>query len=308
MQDRPELARFEGPQLDQRSRLSARVVGWVKRSRDELRLRWLGADFDDRMRELRTHYQTDRFDPLGLDLSTFEGAARLCAFFHRAYFRTEVHGIDHIPKGRVLIVANHSGQIPIDAAIIGCALFFDAREPRVVRALVDRWAASLPFVSAFFSRLGSVVGAPSNAERLLSQEEAVLVFPEGIRGISKPFAERYQLQEFGHGFIRIALAAGCPILPLAVIGAEEQYVNVGNSTTLARLLGWPVCPLIPQILLPMGQMPLPTKYRLHFGEPLLLSGDPRESESLVGHKAYLVRQAVQSLLTAGLAQRRGVFG
>jgi 1-acyl-sn-glycerol-3-phosphate acyltransferase len=173
--------------------------------------------------------------------------------------------------------------------------------------MIDRWAAGLPFVSSFFSRLGSVVGAPDNARRLLEREEAVLVFPEGVRGISKPYTQRYQLQDFGHGFMRIALSAKAPIVPVAVIGAEEQYVNVGNSAFVAKLLGSPVCPIIPQMLLPFGQMPLPTKYRIYFGEPMHLTGDADESEASIAEKVFLVRQSIQSLLTEGLRSRRGVF-
>ena len=173
--------------------------------------------------------------------------------------------------------------------------------------MIDRWAAGLPFVSTFFSRLGSVVGAPDNARRLLEREEAVLVFPEGVRGISKPFTQRYQLQDFGHGFMRIALAAKTPIVPVAVIGAEEQYVNVGNSTFIAKLVGAPVCPIIPQMLFPLGQIPLPTKYRIFFGEPLYLDGQADEDDASIADKVFIVRQSIQTLLTDGLRQRRGVF-
>jgi 1-acyl-sn-glycerol-3-phosphate acyltransferase len=228
-------------------------------------------------------------------------------FLHRAYFRTEVHGIDRLPQGRVIIVANHSGQLPIDAVILGCSLFFDAEQPRVIRAMIDRWAASLPFVSTFFTRLGSVVGARDNARRLLERDEALLVFPEGVKGISKPFTQRYQLQEFGTGFMRIALETGAPILPVAVIGAEEQYINVGNAKIVADLLGIPACPIIPQMMLPFGQLPLPTKYRLFFGEPLRFPSSPNPDESVGAENVFLVQKSIQDLLNAGLSQRRGVF-
>jgi 1-acyl-sn-glycerol-3-phosphate acyltransferase len=270
-------------------------------------LRLVGPDFDERLAQLREHYGPVNGDAFGLDLTSFAAVAHFFGFLHRMYFRTEVHGIERLPLGRVIIVANHSGQLPLDAVILGCSLFFDAKKPRVTRAMIDRWAAGLPFVSTFFNRLGSVVGAPDNARRLLEREEAVLVFPEGIRGISKPFTQRYQLQDFGHGFMRIALATKAPILPVAVIGAEEQYVNLGNSSFGAKLVGAPVCPIIPQMLLPMGQLPLPTKYRLFFGEPMHLTGDADEEEGSVAEKVFLVRQAIQTLLTDGLRQRRGVF-
>jgi 1-acyl-sn-glycerol-3-phosphate acyltransferase len=202
-------------------------------------------------------------------------------------------------------VANHSGQIPIDAAIIGCAMFFDANPPRITRAMVDKWTATLPFVSTFFSRMGQVVGLPENARRLLEMEELLLVFPEGVRGISKPFRERYQLKEFGSGFMRLAMATNTPIVPLAVVGAEEQYVSLGSLGWAAKTLGMPVFPLVPQLAVG-GPLPLPTRYRLFFGEPMHFAGDP-EDTATVSDKVYLVREAVRHILRRGLAQRRSVF-
>ena len=175
----------------------------------------------------------------------------------------------------MLLVANHSGQVPIDAAIVGSSLFFDANPPRVVRAMVEKWTATLPFVSAFFNRVGQVVGVPENARRLLEMGEVLLAFPEGIRGVSKPFERRYQLEPFGLGFMRLAIETDTPIVPVAVIGAEEQYVSLGNLKWAARLLDIPVFPLIPQVFVPGAQMPLPTKYRIHFGEPMRFSGRAR---------------------------------
>jgi 1-acyl-sn-glycerol-3-phosphate acyltransferase len=267
----------------------------------------MGSDFEERLSQLETYYGSGKGAAFGLNLEAFGKAAHLFAFLHRMYFRTEVHGIDRVPKGRVLIVANHSGQLPIDAVILGCSLFFDTAEPRVVRAMIDRWAAGLPFVASFFGRLGSVVGAPDNARMLLEREEALLVFPEGVRGISKPFQKRYELQEFGTGFMRIALETHAPILPVAVIGAEEQYINLGNSELGAKVLGAPVFPVVPQWLMPLGTLPLPTKYRLHFGEPLHFTGSPDDDPEVIADKVFLVKQAIQSLLTCGLKQRRGVF-
>jgi 1-acyl-sn-glycerol-3-phosphate acyltransferase len=307
MSDRSVIARWTETAAREGQPLLGNLRSWANRSRERLSLRLVGPDFEERLTQLREQYGPSEGDAFGLDLQSYASIAHLFGFLHRVYFRTEIHGIDHVPAKRVLVVANHSGQLPIDAVILGCSLFFDAPRPRVTRAMIDRWAAGLPFVSTFFNRLGSVVGAPDNARRLLEREEAVLVFPEGIRGIAKPFNQRYQLQDFGLGFMRIALATGTPILPVAVIGAEEQYVNVGNSTLGAKLVGAPVCPVIPQMFLPFGQLPLPTKYRLFFGEPLHIEGDPEESEGSLAEKVFLVRQAIQALLTDGLRQRRGVF-
>ena len=277
---------------------------WAARAADEFSLRWLGGDFAERIDELNRRY---RDDPNGLDMRTVHSAARLWALFHRFYFRTEIHGIDRLPEGRVLIAANHSGQIPIDGAILGCALLLDAPRPRLVRAMVDRWVTNLPIVSNYFSKIGSVTGSREIATKLLMQDEALLVFPEGMRGISKPFTRRYQLQPFGHGFLRIALETNAPILPVGIIGAEEQYINLGNSERLARLLKMPVYPLIPQMYIPFGQVPLPTKYRLYFGEPLRFRGRFDADSNEIADKVHVVQNAIQDQLNIGLRQRRGVF-
>jgi 1-acyl-sn-glycerol-3-phosphate acyltransferase len=286
--------------------LFSRLFQHARRVAEELSSRVLGADFEERVAEPESRYR-DAPDPFGFDPLTARRAAMICAFFHRLYFRTEVFGIENVPAGRALLVANHSGQVPIDAAILGSAMFFDARPPRVARAMVDKWTATLPFVSAFFNRVGQVVGVPENAERLLQMEELLLVFPEGTRGVSKSFLRRYQLEEFGLGFMRIAIETAAPIVPVAVIGAEEQYVSLGNLSWAARALDIPVFPLVPQLAVPGGQLPLPTKYRLHFGEPMRFHGDSGDDDSVIADKVWLVKQSIQHLLAKGLAERRGVF-
>lgn len=287
--------------------LGERLLSVARRAKDELRLKLLGSDFEQRARVLEERYSGPGADPFGFDPDTARQAAMLCAFFHRMYFRTEVFGLERVPSGRALLIANHSGQIPIDAAIIGCALFFDANPPRVVRAMVDKWTATLPFVSAFFNRVGQVVGLPENALRLLERGEIVLAFPEGTRGIAKPYSRRYQLEPFGLGFMRLAMQTETPIVPVAVIGAEEQYISLGNLEWAARAVGLPVFPIVPQVLMPGGALPLPTKYRLHFGEPMYFHGNPDDDDDVIAEKVWLVQEAIADLLRRGLARRRGVF-
>jgi 1-acyl-sn-glycerol-3-phosphate acyltransferase len=305
MQKKTALARL-GDVAAQGGPLLGRLWQGAKRARDELTTRVLGADFDERVAFLNNRYEGGR-DPFGLEIDTARRAATMCAVFHRLYFRTEVFGIENVPPGRVLLIANHSGQIPIDAAIIGSAMFLDAKPPRVTRSMVDRWTATLPFVSMFFNRVGQVVGLPENARRLLAMDELLLAFPEGTRGVAKPFSRRYELEDFGLGFMRLAMETETPIVPVAVIGAEEQYLSLGNFNWAARALNLPVFPLVPQILLPGGQMPLPTKYRLHFGEPMRFYGDPEDDEAVIADKVWLVRQTISHLLSEGLKARRSVF-
>jgi 1-acyl-sn-glycerol-3-phosphate acyltransferase len=265
-----------------------------------------GQDLDQRLTQVVSRYRDNSFDPFGVDLETLRLAASLVVYFHRFYFRTSVYGIDQIPQGRALFVSNHSGQLPIDAVLITASLLLDAEQPRLVRNMVDRWVATLPFVSMWFSRLGQVIGAPENARLLLEREESLVAFPEGVAGVAKPFSRRYQLEPFGSGFMRLALETQTPIVPVAVIGAEEQYVSIADLKTLARLFGWPALPIIPQFLLGMF-MPLPTKYHIYFGEPLRFTAEPEENDARVDDKVWVVRTTIQSMLDRGLKERNAVF-
>jgi 1-acyl-sn-glycerol-3-phosphate acyltransferase len=281
----------------------------ARNAADDVTTRMLGRDFEDRMRRVAVPLTptSTGVDPFGLDPAWAKYAVAVAAFFHRFYFRTEVIGIDRIPTGRVLLVSNHSGQVPLDGMLIGASLFLDAEPPRIMRSMVEKWTQTLPFVSTLFSRVGQVVGVPENARRLLDMGAAILVFPEGSRGISKPFAERYQLREFGLGFMRLALESDTPIVPVAVIGAEEQYVSLGNLERVAKALGWPSFPLIPQLLVPGGQLPLPTKYRIYFGEPMILRGDPDDDDAVIEEKVAVVKAQIQSMLNRGVKERKSVF-
>jgi len=267
----------------------------------------LGESFKERLGRVPLALGASGVDPFGLDPEWAKYTLASVAFLHRRYFRSEVFGAEHVPPGRVLLIANHSGQIPIDGALVGAAMFMDVEPPRIIRAMVERWAVSLPFVALLFSRVGQVVGAPENAQRVLEQGEALLVFPEGARGISKTFDQRYRLVDFGLGFMRLAIETGTPIVPIAVIGGEEQYVSIANVAPLARLFRMPAFPIMPQLLLPGGQLPLPTKYRIYFGEPLRFSGDPDDDDAVIEEKVWLVRQTIQSMVNRGVKARKHVF-
>ncbi len=300
------LARF-GSIARSLSPLARQMFGGAASAVDDWMTSLLGEEFSERLRRVPVNLGTAGVDPFGLDPRWAKYALAATAVLHRQYFRTEVHGAEHVPKGRVLLVANHSGQIPIDGALIGAAMFMDVEPPRFIRAMVEKWTQTLPFVSLLFSRLGQVVGVPENAKRLLEQGEALLVFPEGARGISKTIDKRYQLVDFGLGFMRLAIETNTPVVPIAVIGGEEQYISVANLERVARLFRMPAFPLMPQLLLPGGQLPLPTKYRLYFGEPMQFAGDPDDDDAVIEEKVWLVRATVQSMVNRGVKARKHVF-
>ncbi len=275
------------------------------------RLRQLrGATPDDdiagRTQALVVHGNEFGFDPFGLSRDSLRGVVRVARWLYRNYFRASAFGIENIPAaGRVLFVSNHSGQLPFDGLVIGAATFLEPPQPRLVRSMVEYFVPTVPFASYLFSRWGQITGTPENCRRLLAIEEAVLVFPEGARGISKPFSKRYQLAEFGKGFMRLALEMQAPIVPVAVIGAEEQAPAI-NVKSIARLLKMPSFPVVPYPpFLPL--FPLPVKYRIYFGEAMSFTGDPDDDDEVLDEKVRVVKTRIQSMLRVGLREREHVF-
>lgn len=243
-------------------------------------------------------------DPFGFDPETIKLVVPFAVWLYRHYFRVEPHGLENLPEGRFLLIGNHSGQLPFDALMVGTSVLVDAPRPRLLRGMVERWSAELPFVSHFFVRMGQVVGDPATARRLLELDEAVLVFPEGARGISKLFNQRYQLTGFGHGFMRLALETNTPIVPFAVIGAEEQAAAIYDFKGVAKMLGFPALPVVfPQVV----PLPLPVKYRLWFGPPLHFEGDADEDDEVIAGHVKQVKHTIQRMIQRGLEERRGIF-
>ena len=263
----------------------------------------------DKVKRLDTRLNEFGVDPFGFDPKFVKYGIPFALFIYRKYFRVEPKGLKNVPAGRVLLIANHSGQIPLDGAMICTSMIVDAEPPRMVRSMVETWVPTLPVLSWFFPRVGQIVGTRENCQRLLERDEAILAFPEGIRGISKTFAKRYQLEEFGLGFMRLALRTGAPVVPVAVVGAEEQVPSFVSFKPLAKLMGAPAFPITPTFpwLGPLGILPLPVKYRLHFGKPMHFSGDPEAEDEVVGEKVKQVRRTLQRMLRDGLKARKNVF-
>jgi len=259
----------------------------------------------ERIKSLPTRQNEYGYDPFGFNREEAKIAMLVVRWLYRRYFRAQVHGIDNVPSGRVMLVSNHAGQLPWDGVNIAAAMLFDATPPRMLRAMIERFVPELPYASYLFQRWGQIVGTPDNCRRLLEDEEAILVFPEGAKGISKPYTRRYQLQEFGLGFMRLALATNCPILPVAVVGSEEQ-APAFNFKPLARLLGVPAFPVMPFPPF-FPALPLPSRYHIHFGEPLRLLGHPDDDDEQIEQLVKHVRLTVESMLRVGLKTRRSVF-
>src|SRR5437016_13882727 len=262
-----------------------------------------GPELEARLARLVAPQNEYGVDPFGLELDFTKAAIAPVLWLYRTYFRVETHGIDQVPAGRVMVISNHSGQLPLDAAMIAMSLLVEAEPPRVVRAMVEKWAPTLPFVAPFFARIGQVVGTPENCRRLLAAGETIMVFPEGVRGLNKTYDKRYQLQEFGSGFMRLALETQTPVLPVAVVGAEEQAPAFFDFKAAAKLIGFPSLP----ITLTLVPLPLPVKYHLWFGAPMKFSGSPDDDDTELERKVRDVKAQIQALIGPGLSQRKGIF-
>lgn len=233
---------------------------------------------------------------------------------YEKYFRVEVKGIENIPSdGGALIVANHSGTLPLDGLMMQVAVHDHHPAGRHLRLLAADLVFMLPVVNELARKLGHTLACAEDAERLLAGGELVGVMPEGFKGIGKPFGERYKLQRFGRGgFVSTALRQGAPIIPCSIVGAEEIYPMIGNAKTLARLLGIPYFPVTPTFpwLGPLGAVPLPTKWTIQFGEPIPTDGYPPEAAEdpmLMFNLTDQVREQIQHTLYKLLVQRRSVF-
>ncbi len=233
---------------------------------------------------------------------------------YRRWFRVEVRGIENIPEtGGALVVSNHSGTIALDSLMVQLAIHDEHPRHRVMRALGADLVFQTPFLGTIARRSGSTLATNEDAERLFAQGELVGVFPEGFKGVGKPFRERYKLQRFGRGgFVAAALSAQVPIVPCSVVGAEEIAPILGNMSTVARLLGLPYAPITPTfpLLGPLGLIPLPSKWVIEFGAPITTEGHgpgAADDPMLVFDLTDQVRETIQQTLYTLLMQRRSVF-
>ena len=235
-------------------------------------------------------------------------------WLYERWWRVAVEGLEHVPPaGRALLVSNHGGVLPWDALMIAAAIRREHPASRALRFLVLDWAFTLPFVSIAVRKVGGVPASPYNARRLLDDDHLVAVFPEGAKGVAKPYSERYRLQRFGRGgFVQIALRSQAPIVPVAVVGAEEIYPKLGESRALARAVGTPFMPITPTwpLLGPLGLVPLPSRWRIAFCEPVDLSSygpEAADDRALVLEVADAVRDQVQAKVLENVVKRGGAF-
>jgi 1-acyl-sn-glycerol-3-phosphate acyltransferase len=230
---------------------------------------------------------------------------------YRDWFKVAMRGVDHLPAtGPALVVANHSGVLPLDAIMLQAGVYAEHPAHRNLRLLGADLVYELPGLAGLARRSGHTRASPDCADALLAAGELVGVFPEGFKGIGKPFSERYQLQRFGRGgFARTAAGAGVPIIPCAIVGAEEIYPMIANSPQLARLLRLPYFPITPLFpwLGPLGAVPLPSNWIIEFGPPVPTDGLAGDDEK-IAELADQVRDTIQARLKELVAERGPAFG
>jgi 1-acyl-sn-glycerol-3-phosphate acyltransferase len=250
--------------------------------------------------------RAEEVDEFGLDRSFDARIRPVLDFMYRRYFRIQTDGITNVPgEGRGVVVGNHSGSIPIDGLMLRTALRTDHPQHRDLRWLAEDFLFYLPFAGVAMNRAGAVRACQENAERLLSRDNLIAVFPEGVQGIRKLFRDRYRLQRFGRGgYIRLCLRTRAPLIPCAIIGGEESSPLLYRFDALADLLRIPYLPVTPTLL------PAPTKWRIKFGEPIPFDNygpEAADDDILVGRLSDRVRSTIQSMLELGLAKRRSIW-
>jgi 1-acyl-sn-glycerol-3-phosphate acyltransferase len=275
-------------------------------------LDWAEEALEFLRRRLTGEYAVDEF---GHDPDLVEHVlAPLLRPLYRRWWRVEVRGLEHVPdEGPALVVGNHAGTLPFDAMMVTLALLDEHPAHRSLRTLAADLAFTLPVVAPLARKSGNTLASAEDAERLLQAGELVGVFPEGYKGLGKPFRERYRLQRFGRGgFVEVALRTGAPIVPVAVVGSEEIYPMVANLRRLARLLGLPYFPVTPTfpLLGPLGAVPLPSKWVIEFCPPIPTArygGEAVLDPMVVFDLTDQVRDTIQQTIYRNLLARPGVF-
>lgn len=253
-------------------------------------------------------------DEFGMDLIMVERIKPFLDFLYFKYWRVRATGISNIPnEGQALVVANHSGTVPYDGAMLGIAIANEHPVRQDTRFLVEDFVFHMPVLGSLIYRIGGVRACPENAERLLSTGHLVVVFPEGVKGIGKYFKDRYKLQRFGRGgFIKLCIKTKSPLIPVGIVGAEEIHPIIFKSNSLSKIIGVPYLPITPTfpLLGLLGCIPFPSKWSIHFGKPIDFSkyDESTLQDEIAIHKlSEMVRDHIQNILYEQLKRRRSVL-
>ncbi len=255
-----------------------------------------------RVEQLELPFNEYGIDPYGISKTHLRYAFEALAFFYRHYFSVECHGIGNIPpRGRAMLIGNHSGGVAIDGAMVIGSAFLEMNPPRLAQGMVEKFINKIPFASLWSNKTGQFTGLPEHAIRLIEEDRLWMVFPEGARGTAKLWKDRYSLVDYGSGFMRLALKTHTPIVPFGFLGGGDAVPTVMNSYALGRLLGVPYVPITPYGL----ALPLPVKLEVYYGAPLVFQGTGSEEDEVIFGYVDQVKREVASLIDRGRRARRG---
>lgn len=269
----------------------------------------LAAEVDEKVDRIPADLNEYGYDPWGYSPKAMKRFILPAAFLYRYYFRCRTTGLENLPQGRMLLIGNHAGQMAFDGLMVSTACILEAQPPRLVRGMGEYWLGTLPYMSVLLDRIGSAVGTRQTCIDLLRHGECVMAFPEGVRGMNKVYADAYKLMEFGLGFMRLALETDTPIVPVSIVGSEEQNPGIADLKGLGHLLGMPSFPvtLTFPLLGPLGMLPLPVRYHIEFGKPMHFEGHAEDEDDVIEEKVEQVKAAISEQLARGRAARRSVF-
>lgn len=243
-------------------------------------------------------------DPFGISKRHLVVSFSVLGWLYRNYFRVTAVGTEHIPpRGRAMLVGNHSGGYAIDGAMVLASTLLELEPPRLAHGMAEKFLNQLPLSSSWTFRTGQFTGTPENAERLLEADRLLMVFPEGARGTAKLHKERYSLVDFGTGFLRLALKTKSPIIPFGFVGGADAVPTIYNSKTLGKLIGVPYVPFTAYGL----AAPLPAKCEVHYGAPLRFEGTGDEDDVVIRGWVDEVKARIATLMTEARQARRGVL-
>jgi 1-acyl-sn-glycerol-3-phosphate acyltransferase len=260
------------------------------------------AEVLERVELLELPFNRHGIDPFGISKEEIARAYTISGWFLNSYFKTSVYGTDYVPpRGRTMMVGNHSGGVALDAMMVLASTFFHLEPPRLAQGMAEKFLNRFPVISEIFSRMGQFTGIPEHAARLLQDERMLLVFPEGARGTAKLYHERDSLVRFGTGFMRLALETKSPIVPFAFVGGGEAIPTIANLYRVGKIFGVPYIPVTPWLF----PVPRPVDVRLLYSKPMVFEGTGREDDVVIRGYIEQVKDRIASLIEQGRQLQKG---
>jgi 1-acyl-sn-glycerol-3-phosphate acyltransferase len=256
----------------------------------------------ERVERLELPFDARGVDNYGVSKWHLDKAFRLASLLYKNYFQVRCSGIEHVPpRGRAMLVGNHSGGVALDGLMAIASCFFELEPPRLAHAMAEKFINTFPFASVWASRCGQLTGLPEHAQRLLEDDRLLLVFPEGARGTAKLWKDRWSLIDFGTGFVRLALRTRTPIVPFGFIGGGDAIPTITNLYRIGKLMGVPYLPVTPWLL----PVPRPVRLEIHYGTPLRFEGTGSEDDGVIAGYVEQVKSSIAALIEQGREARRG---